>query len=159
MLVNNAAIATVPDALIDEQFRSLYDTNVIGPYNVTEKFRTLLEKSKQPRVVNVSSGAGSLGNKADKTNPLYKQLAPAYRASKSALNMITLVQRTEYEHLGFKFFLVCPGFTVSNLSSYNKVEQGAKPTSEGAKVIVETAQGERDMQEGTFYNQNSTFRW
>lgn len=144
---------------IDQQLRTLYETNVIGPYVMTERFKPLLEKSEQPRVVNVTSGAGSLTGKADKGSPFYKRLVPAYRASKSALNMITLVQRTEYESLGFKFFMVCPGHTVSNLGPYNKAEYGAKPTSEGAKVVVTTVRGERDAQEGTAYNQEETYQW
>lgn len=149
----------VADVGIDEELRTLFEANVVGPYVMTEKFKPLLEKSEQPRVINVTSGAGSLAVKADKASPFYKRLVPAYRASKSALNMITLVQRTEYEDVGLKFFLVCPGHTVSNLGPYNKAEYGAKPTSEGAKVVVETVRGERDAQEGTAYNQDITYQW
>jgi NAD(P)-dependent dehydrogenase (short-subunit alcohol dehydrogenase family) len=48
-------------------------TNVTGPAIIVETFAKLLEKSEKmgrtPRIINVTSGAGSIGLRSDRTNP------------------------------------------------------------------------------------------
>ena len=91
---------------------------------------------------------------------MYKQGHIQYRASKAALNMVTAVQSVEYgDQLEWKVFAFCPGFTVSNLSSRNKAENGAKPTSEGAEPIVRILKGERDAEAGKFLNATGQYPW
>jgi NAD(P)-dependent dehydrogenase (short-subunit alcohol dehydrogenase family) len=85
--------------------------------------------------------------------------AVAYRVSKSALHMLTACQAYEYESLGWKFFNFCPGFTESNLSPMNKVENGAKPTSEGARPMIAILKGERDAEHKGFLNGTPEGQW
>ena len=47
-------------------------------------------------------------------------------------------------------FAYFPGFVASNLGSHNKVENGAKPTVEGAIPIVKILDGDRDAEAGKF---------
>lgn len=68
-------------------------------------------------------------------------------------------QVAEYGDEGFKVFSFCPGFTVSNLSSMNTVENGAKPTSEGVAPIVKILGGERDGEHGGFLHSGGQFSW
>ena len=62
ILINDAALmqagASVEEQDLDE-LRRVFNTNVIGTWSVTQKFLPLLKKSEHPRIVNVSSGAGS----------------------------------------------------------------------------------------------------
>lgn len=86
-LVNNAAILLdgeigVLDLSLDD-FLATLAANTVAPVRTAQAFVPLLRKSDDPRIVNVSSGAGQLGDGEPAT------WAAGYSASKSALNMIT----------------------------------------------------------------------
>lgn len=104
ILVNNAAIALPPAEGLREQMRLAFDTNATGPLMLTEAFAPLLKKSTNParRIVNVSSGVGSIGRRLNRESPMYKLQGQPYRASKTALNMITACAFAEYEEFGIK---------------------------------------------------------
>lgn len=162
VLVNNAAIAPVngsSEALAKEMADS-FQTNATGPLLTTLAFAPLLKKSSgTPRIVNVSSGAGSIQMRQDPQPAMMGHSVYAYRASKAAMNMITACHAAEYGEAGFKVFAFCPGFTVSNLSSMNKAENGAKPTSEGASPIVGIINGEKDVEHGSFLKIGGKYPW
>lgn len=99
ILVNNAAIAPFSTAT-RAQFRDAFDTNATGPYLLSKALVGVLKKSKNPRIVNVSSGAGSIGRRLTVESPMYGIQAEAYRASKVALNMLTACLWVEFG-LGF----------------------------------------------------------
>lgn len=158
-LVNNAAVGTPPGSLAQSMAQT-FQTNATGPLLMVESFAPLLKKSNRtPRVVNVSSGGGSITMRLDPTSIGYDLKAVQYRASKSALNMVTACQVFEYGGLGFKVFAYCPGFTVSNLGPHNNAESGAKPTSEGAAPIVKILNGERDAEHGGFLHAAGQYPW
>ncbi|KAH7402725.1 hypothetical protein BKA66DRAFT_507610 [Pyrenochaeta sp. MPI-SDFR-AT-0127] len=161
-LVNNAAITgeTPTNAPLSQRLSAAFLTNATGPAIVVEAFAGLLQQSQStPRIVNVSSGAGSIAMRLDDTNPHQKMKAVPYRASKAALNMITACQAYEYGSLGWKVFCICPGFTVSQLSDMNKAELGAQPTSEGAAPIVSVLEGKRDAEHGGFLKADGQWPW
>lgn len=85
ILVNNAAITrAVPlhdlDALDADEFKKLYNVNVIGPFQMTRAAAPHLKATGDGVVVNISSVAGLLGSGS----------SIAYAASKGALNTLTL---------------------------------------------------------------------
>jgi len=158
-LVNNAAIGT-PDVPLDQLMAQSFQTNATGPMLMVEAFAPLLEKStRTPRIINVTSGAGSIETRLDSASPFYTLKANHYRASKTALNMITACQAVEYGEKGFKVFAFCPGFTVSELGPANKAENGAKPTSEGAAPMVNILKGERDAEHGRVLKDGGQWSW
>lgn len=162
VLVNNAAIASsAVGGTLFEQLDQCFRTNAVGPAAVVEAFAPLLRNSTSstPRIINVTSGAGSISLRLDATSPTYEHKVVAYRASKAALNMVTACQSVEYGPLGWKVFAFCPGFTASNLSQSNKEEFGAKPTSEGARPIVGIINGGRDGEHGGFLNTDGHYDW
>jgi NAD(P)-dependent dehydrogenase (short-subunit alcohol dehydrogenase family) len=74
-----------------------FQTNATGPLLMLESFAPLLKKSSgTPRVVNVSSGQGSITKRLDPTSVGYNIKGVQYRSSKSALNMVTACQVVEY---------------------------------------------------------------
>lgn len=120
-IVNNAGITMdAPPATgsLFSRINAAIATNASGPAAVVESFTPLLEKSTHstPRIVNVSSGAGSITMRLDTTNPFRSMISVPYRTSKAALNMVTACQAYELGQRGWKVFIYCPGFTVSNLS-------------------------------------------
>lgn len=93
VLINNAGIlggmtqtATGADIAV---FKQVYDTNVFGAVLVTQAFIDLLQKSPQPRMVNVTSGFASLTLYNDPAWKYYTVKAAVYNSSKAALNRYT----------------------------------------------------------------------
>ena len=69
------------------------------------------------------------------------------------MNMITACQLAEYGELGFKVFAYSPGYTASDIKPKNKVECGAKPTSQGAVAMAKLLNEERDAERGGFVHE------
>ena len=165
ILVNNAAIAsfTVSDR---RAFRDAFDSNATGPYLLTKALIALLQKSDNPRIINISSGAGSIGRRLTPSSPMYKIQAEPYRASKVAMNMLMTCQHVEYG-LNFgvegrqavKVFAYDPGFTVSNLSEANRKENGARSAEETVWSLMEVVEGKRDGEVGKFIHNSGEYPW
>lgn len=152
-LVNNAAInaETPANGTFADRLTASFLTNATGPAIVVSTFAPLLSRSPYtPRIINVSSGAGSIAMRLDSNNKHQALLYVPYRASKAALNMITACQAYEYGPLGWKVFAFCPGYTVSQLSDLNVAEKGAKPTAQGARPMLAILKGERDAEHAGF---------
>ncbi|KAF2160214.1 hypothetical protein M409DRAFT_29299 [Zasmidium cellare ATCC 36951] len=159
-LVNNAGVAmpSREDTPLHELMDLCFRTNATGTLLTTEAFGPLL-KGATPRIVNVSSGAGSITRRLDPTSVMYKTSAVHYRASKAAMNMISADLSVLYGEKGVKVFAFCPGFTESGLSGMNTVGNGAKPVSEGAKPILDILEGKRDAEHGLFLHVDGTYPW
>lgn len=143
------------------QMTTFFQTNAVGAYLMGEYFSPLLKKAiGTPRIVNVTSGAGSISLRLNRSEPTNARKVIPYRVSKAAMNMVAACQWYEYGAEGFKVFIYGPGFTESDLSPHNKVAMGAKPTSVGAAPIVAMLKGERDEDDGKYieYGQDS-FSW
>jgi NAD(P)-dependent dehydrogenase (short-subunit alcohol dehydrogenase family) len=66
VLVNNAGMSpTRIDGDLRERLMTIMNTNALGAVMVTEVFKELLFKSKNPRLIYVSSGLGSLSKASD----------------------------------------------------------------------------------------------
>ena len=98
MLVNNAGISGSPGpaepATADLNLvRQVFETNVFGVIAVTNAMLPLLSHSPAPRIVNVSSGVGSLSYMTDPDHYLSRLPGHAtYPPSKTALNSLMTVQ-------------------------------------------------------------------
>ena len=96
ILVNNAAAFVdwserVTGADLDDARRVL-ETNLFGAWRLTQALLPLLQRSASPRIVNVSSGAGSHGDDAIGLTPR-GGAAASYGMSKAALNAISESRR------------------------------------------------------------------
>jgi NAD(P)-dependent dehydrogenase (short-subunit alcohol dehydrogenase family) len=171
LLVNNAAISNTTkggqtlaeygmasragNASLDE-VRAIWETNVFGILAVYQAMLPLLRKSSDARIVNVSSGVGSLTLNADPAFPYRAMFGPGYAASKTALNAMTLSMMIELEPSGIKVNLVSPGFTSTNLNGY----EGAESVEDGAREVARVALLGPDGPTGTFTRwDNATIPW
>lgn len=161
ILVNNAAVAPMdPDHTLREQMRLAFDTNATGPLIMAGAFAPLLKESTaSPRIINITSGAGSIASRLNRDSPTYKLQGYQYRASKAALNMITACQFVEYEAAGIKVFLYDPGFTQSNLGPHNKAENGARHPSESVMPLIDVLEGKRDHEAGKLLHNTGVYPW
>ena len=171
VLVNNAAISNTrkgnlslqeyakislaSNASLDE-IRAVWETNVFGVLAVYQAMLPLLRESSDARIVNVSSGVGSLTTNADPTYPYHAFFSPVYPASKTALNAMTLAMMVELESTRIKVNLVSPGFTKTNLNGY----EGLESVEEGSREAVRVALLGPDGPSGTFTRwENVTIPW
>jgi NAD(P)-dependent dehydrogenase (short-subunit alcohol dehydrogenase family) len=94
VLVNNAGIVDradgPPSTTSIDAVRRVFDTNLFGALAVTQVMLPLLRKSPSARVVNVSSGLGSLTRNSDPDWDFAQVKFMGYNASKAALNMLTV---------------------------------------------------------------------
>ncbi|OKL58549.1 hypothetical protein UA08_06047 [Talaromyces atroroseus] len=161
ILVNNAAVAPMKDNGPLREFMLLaFDTNATGPLIVTNAFAPLLKESKDsPRIVNITSGAGSISSRLNRNSPTYQLQGHQYRASKSALNMITACQFVEYEPYGIKVSLYDPGFTQSNLGPHNKAEFGAREPADSVMPLIDVLEGKRDDESLKILHNTGIYSW
>jgi NAD(P)-dependent dehydrogenase (short-subunit alcohol dehydrogenase family) len=153
VLVNNAGISggMAQSALHATlaQFRDVFETNVFGVAGVTQAFIDLLEKSPQPRIVNVSTAMASLSLYADFQNDNYSYRFPVYQASKTALNMYTIHLAYELRDTPFKVNAVCPGYTKTDFTGH----QGTSTVEEAGQRIVKYALIGPDGPTGQYFSE------
>ncbi|MEO8535799.1 MAG: SDR family NAD(P)-dependent oxidoreductase, partial [Flavobacterium sp.] len=121
-LINNAGIhGGMPQSALEasiDQFKDAFETNVYGVVRMTQAFFDLLEKSEQPRIVNVSSSGCSLTLHSDPSWKYYTHKAAVYPASKAAMNMYTIDLAYELRDTPFKINAVCPGFVATDFNNH-----------------------------------------
>ena len=122
------------------------------PTAVYQAMLPLLRGSSDARIVNVSSGVGSLTVNADPTFPYHAMFGPIYPASKTALNAITLATMIELESTDIKVNLVSPAFTKTNLNGY----EGTESVEDGSREVVRVALLGPGGPTGTFTRWEST---
>jgi NAD(P)-dependent dehydrogenase (short-subunit alcohol dehydrogenase family) len=116
--IEEYAKTTRPSNVSLDEMRAVWDTNVFGVLAVYQAMLPLLRETPGARIVNVSSGVGSLTTNSDPAFPYRAIFGPVYRASKTALNALTLAMALELDPEGIKVNAVSPGFTKTNLNGY-----------------------------------------
>jgi NAD(P)-dependent dehydrogenase (short-subunit alcohol dehydrogenase family) len=125
VLINNAGICieTSPEEeslSLRELYQRTFDTNTFGAASTTEAFIPLMRKSKNPRIVFITSTLGSFGITTDPKHKDWAILAPAYSSSKAAMNKIMVYYAVKLKEEGFKVNASCPGLCKTNLSDTAK---------------------------------------
>ena len=160
VLVNNAGIndpGDGPTSKVDiEAIRRVFETNFFGTVLVTQAMLPLIQKSTSGRIVNVSSGLGSLTSTAG-TNYVsseFNQLI-AYSTSKAALNMFTIHLANELKGTGILVNSAAPGFTATDMNQH----KGHQTVEEGAAVPVQLALLPQDGPTGSFLDKTGVKPW
>jgi NAD(P)-dependent dehydrogenase (short-subunit alcohol dehydrogenase family) len=158
VLINNAGIAGEQPQNIAtsemENLRKVFETNFFGAVQTTQQLLSLLKKSNEPRIVNVSSELGSLAAHSYNQNPNYA-LYDAYSCSKTALNAFTVMLANEFRNTAFKINSVTPGYTATDLNQ----NKGTQTAEQAAKVIVNYATLGDDGPTGKFYSSQGEVAW
>lgn len=153
LLVNNAGIshAGKPGRPMEEvlaegrattasldEVRAVWETNVFGVIAVTQAALPLLRKSDAARIVNVSSGLGSLTWVSDPACWAREHFGVVYAASKTALNAVTLSFALELEKENIKVNATSPGFTATALNNFQGTDSLEVGSREPVRVALET---------------------
>jgi len=159
VLVNNAAIidaADGPPSVTDvNAVRRVFETNFFATLALTQAVLPMLRNSTAGRIVNVSSGLGSitLNGDPDWQNPRFKLLG--YSASKAALNMMTVQLAYELRGTSIKVNAADPGYTATDLNG----NSGPQTVEEGAAEPVRLALLPSDGPTGGFFDSAGPHPW
>jgi NAD(P)-dependent dehydrogenase (short-subunit alcohol dehydrogenase family) len=142
VLVNNAGIffgpagaGGGPSVTTREALQQVFETNVFGPVAVINTFLPLLRRADAARIVNVSSEVGSLTSISSPESPLYQLTAIPYPASKSALNMVTVMYAKELKDTPIKVNAANPGYCPPDPTG----QSGFRTPAQGAEISVHLA--------------------
>jgi NAD(P)-dependent dehydrogenase (short-subunit alcohol dehydrogenase family) len=172
VLVNNAGIALTnaapgeptmdavkrtgtPSTASLADVRAVFETNVFGVIAVTQALLPLLRESPAGRVVNVSSGLGSMTRISDPAHPNRGVGGVAYGPSKTALNAVTIAFAHELEKTRIKVNAVCPGYTATDLNGHT----GSRSVFEAAQHPVRLALLGPDGPTGTLSSDEGPVPW
>jgi hypothetical protein len=120
--------------------------HLYGPWRLVQALLPLLRLSDHPRIVNVSSEAGSLASMGGGT--------PAYNVSKVALNALTRMLAAELHPDGILVNSICPGWVATDMGG-----PGGRPVADGAAGIVWAATLPDDGPTGGFFRDGRPIPW
>lgn len=150
VLINNAAVLLDHyEGLLDlkpEVLRETLETNLIGTLRVTQAFLPILQASSDPRIINISSGAGQLDGEP-------QAWAPAYSISKTALNMLT--QQLTAALPDMMVNSMCPGWCRTAMGG----EDAPRTPEEGADTAVWLALEAPNSLRGKFFKNRTVIPW
>jgi len=158
ILVNNAGIAIddgPPSRVSLDAVRRTYETNVFGVIRTTQALLPLLRRSDAGRIVNLSSGLGSLTRNSDPTWDYASVKFLAYNSSKTALNMITVQFAYELRTTPIKVNAADPGYVATDMNR----NQGVRSVEQGAATPVRLALLPADGPTGGYFNDDGPLPW
>jgi NAD(P)-dependent dehydrogenase (short-subunit alcohol dehydrogenase family) len=155
VLVNNAGVNSAPrDLGIGEVSVELVaealDVNLLGALRVLQAVTPALRRSERPRVVNISSGAGSLAHNSA-TRP-----QPAYCISKAALNMLTRCAARDLA--GMIVVSVSPGWIRTDMGGPG-ADLDAEEATAALATTIENLQARDNGQWLDRFGQPSAYAW
>ena len=158
ILVNNAGIAIddgPPSRISMDVLRRTYETNVFGVVRVTQALLPLLRRSDAGRIVNLSSGLGSLTLNSDPSSPFAAVKYLAYNTSKSAVNAITVQFAYELRDTPIKVNAADPGYVATDMNRH----QGVRSVEQGAATPVRLATLPSSGPTGGYFNDEGPVPW
>ncbi|KAF5240357.1 hypothetical protein FANTH_9617 [Fusarium anthophilum] len=177
-LINNAGTQldqqlTAGKMSAREMWNRTYDVNVTGTHILTWTLAPLLLKSSDPRLMFIASGTSSLAGSENQDLPINKQPSkgwpkalnnfnlPAYRSSKTAMNMMMREWFRLLGQDGVKVWAISPGYLATGLGvgqEQNKT-QGAIDPSIGAAIVRDVLEGVRDKDVGKVVSRQGVQPW
>jgi NAD(P)-dependent dehydrogenase (short-subunit alcohol dehydrogenase family) len=152
VLVNNAGVAgggwstSAIDVDLDE-VRQTLETNLFGAWRLTEEALPLMRKNGYGRIVNISSGMGQLSDMGGHS--------PAYRVSKTGLNVLTRMLTAELGDENILVNSVCPGWVRTDMGT----QSARLSVEEGADTPVWLATLPDDGPRGGFFRNREPIPW
>lgn len=157
ILVNNAGIlldsrdeSAHHEELIGspaDMVSATFQTNTLGPYQMSQLALPLMRRAGYGRIVNVSSGMGQLSEMG--------RGYAAYRISKTALNAVTKIFAEESQGTNVLVNSVCPGWVKTDMGGAG----ATRPVEQGAETIVWAAMLPDNGPNGGFFRDKKPIAW
>ena len=151
VLVNNAGIyldqgISVFDLSAKELQKTL-DVNLFGAFRLSQAFIPMMRSQKYGRVINVSSGMGSLEEMGG--------MNAAYKVSKTALNALTRVFAGELLNTNIKVNAMCPGWVRTRMGG----PAAPRSLEQGVDTIIWLATLPEDGPSGGYFRDREPIPW
>lgn len=150
VLINNAGIIGKNKKALKEgdmeEIRLVMETNFYGPMRMSTAFLPLLRKSKDGRIINISSGMGALDD-------LFGGYA-GYRLSKAGLNAQTILLSNDLRGDKIKVFAMCPGWVRTEMGG----AEAPRTVEKGAETAIWLASS-NEAENGKFYRDKKIIPW
>ena len=135
--------------------KAAFETNLFGAWRMVKHFHVLLKKSEHPRIVNISSGAGSFQDPFFGMG-VHPAIVTSYGLSKLALNGLTVKLARQLKDDGILINAVCPGFVAT---APGMIDMGARSVSEAVPGIVWAATLPDAGPTGGFFRDREVLAW
>ncbi len=156
LLVNNAGVLFDEDEtrLIPDLLRKTLEVNLIGTTDFTEGMISHMNEDSQ--IIFISSAAGSLGDMDHLNSSHFPYHYPAYKISKTALNMYarTLSARLVHENYSIQVSCIHPGWVQTDMGG----PEATITPEEAAKDIFDFTQN-KPKEDGQFWFKNKKYPW
>ena len=128
VLINNAGVSSTQKTLGEltgEELQRVFAVNSTAPMIVVRAVVAALRRGQAKKIVNISSQLGSITNNTGGSTY-------AYRASKAAINMLSVSLANELKPEGFTVLTIHPGWVKTDMGGPNAP---VLPTDSAAKLI------------------------
>jgi NAD(P)-dependent dehydrogenase (short-subunit alcohol dehydrogenase family) len=151
ILVNNAgvfldsgvSIFNLPDSILEETLK----INFLGALKMCQEFLPMMQAAGYGRIVNVSSGMGSLAGLGGRS--------AAYKLSKLMLNGMTRIMAAEIKDRDIKINTMAPGWVRTDMGGVN----APRSLPQGADTIIWLATLPQDGPSGGFFEDRAPAAW
>jgi len=148
VIINNGAIMpeTGGESIMQidlNLFTKAFDVNVLGQARVIRAFYPMLIQSEKPRIVNISSGLGSISEREG-----YDYYP--YSISKAALNMLTRSVAFELGRKGITTVAISPGWVRTDMGG----QTATLSPEQSARSLVATIEKLDPKQNGKFLSRD-----
>jgi NAD(P)-dependent dehydrogenase (short-subunit alcohol dehydrogenase family) len=155
LLINNAAVSQGEQkfgTFESSKIKSVLEVNTVAPLLVIQQFAQLLKKGKEPKIVNISSGLGSLSRATNPSNPR----TSIYSSSKAALNMSTIHMAHELVDNKIVVVSISPGWVRTDMGG-SDADIDTNESVDGMLQVIDSLQ----LQDtGNFYDYTGkTIEW
>ncbi|MBI2253361.1 MAG: SDR family oxidoreductase [Proteobacteria bacterium] len=132
-----------------KEFLGVMQVNVLGPLLMAESFWPLVKKSKQKKIVAITSGMGSISGGANGGSY-------AYRSSKAALNMVMKNLGNDLGGKGIATAAISPGWVKTDMGG----KSAPLTVTDSAAGIIKVIASIDAAKSGGFFNHNGdTIAW
>lgn len=179
-LVNNAGAQfdqhlTAGNMTMREVWDASWRLNTTSTHVITHAFVPLLLQSSDPRLLFITSGTSTLEGSDNRHIPINKFPAPgwpktgllsignipAYRSSKTGMNMMMREWHRMLKEDGVKVWCISPGFLATGLGGNQEANKkfGAEDPALGGAFVRSVLEGERDEDVGKVVSRAGVQAW
>lgn len=153
ILINNAGIIESDESIDTLDFQAMlqvFSVNSVAPMIVTKNLLGKIRKNSDSRIVNISSKSGSI-SRVRAFNNLY-----SYKASKTALNMMTRILSFELKESNIPVIALSPGWVRTDMGG----DKADLSKEESAWMMMDVIEKISIEDSGKFLNYNGeTCQW
>jgi NAD(P)-dependent dehydrogenase (short-subunit alcohol dehydrogenase family) len=159
VLVNNAAVKlewhpSPPSEASLALVRQTFETNVFGTMTVIQAMLPLLRKAASGRIINLSSGLGSLTMATTEGTKYRDRPLLSYNVAKAAVNSLTVQFANEMRGTSVTVNAVDPGYTNTDMT----LGTGNRTPDDAAAVVVRLATS-AEVPTGGFFDERGPVPW